>query len=375
MNKSRVADHILLLLAIKPPNKLVDLDHILDKVSRNSGVSRKEIIQNLNNLVKQGLVGTRDKKYFINETGRKKAWSLVYDPEMVLSYRLVLLARNYYPKISSLILPFLKNRPVSVVKVFSDERNPINKIKPIFSRYRKMKPRIYNWIDSYEDLIKYIDMHAIDFIPYVHKLKQSYPDWLVIDIDAGEDIKNAGQLGFELIKEVTKETYLIAKDELYLNPYIKFSGSRGFQIWITFTEKIGNFDAYRKGVSVIRDLVEDALKGRYNELKEKYGSLISEPITTSIVAKKEMRRKQILLDPSSMKKEGDVRAAWSMHHKTGLISVPVYYSDLKDFTEKSARVETVLKKYNELRDAFKLEPSDPSKILKLITKRSLLDFI
>ncbi len=375
MNKNRVADHILLLLAIKPPGKLVELDHILDKVKRNSGASREEIFSNLKDLISQGLVGVKNDMYFITDSGRDKAWNLVYDPDMVLSYRLVLLARHYYPKICELILPFLKDRPVSVVKVFSDERDPIHKIKPIFSRYRKMKPRSYNFVNSCEELLKYVDIHAIDFIPYVHKLRQNYPDWLVIDIDAGDEIKNAGQSGFALIKEVVKETYIVARDQLHLNPYIKFSGSRGFQIWITFTQKLGGFDAYRKAISVIRDLVEDALKGRYDELKEKYGTLISDPLTTSTVAKKEKRRKQILLDPSSMKEEGDVRAPWSIHHKTGLVSVPVYFSDLENFTLDFARAEIVLERRAQLKDAFKLEPSDPSKLMKLIGKGSLLYFI
>ncbi len=375
LKSKRVDDHILMLLAIKPPGKLVELDHILEKVGRNSGSSREEIISTLKDLIKQGLVMMRENKYSITEEGRRKAWSLVYDPDMVLSYRLVLLARFYYPKISGLILPFLKNRPVSVVKVFSDENDPINKIKPIFSRYKKAKPKIYNFINTRDDLMRYVDMHAIDFIPYVHKLNQNHPDWLVIDIDAGEAIKNAGSLGFNLIKEVTKETYIIMNDILNLNPCIKFSGSRGFQIWVSFIKPLGNFDDYRKSISVIRDLVENSIKGKIDDLKEKYGSLISEPLTTSTVAKKEKRKNQILLDPSSMKEEGDVRAPWSMHHKTGLVSVPVHFSNLEKFTPDNARVEIVVENHEYLQEAFHLEPSDPSKLIKYLGKGGLLKFI
>lgn len=372
----RVKDHILLLLAIKPPNKLVEINHILEKVGRNSGASKKEIISALNELIKEGLVEIKGRDaYVITDNGREIAWKLVYDPEMVLSYRLVLLARRYYPEISSLILPFLKGRPVSVVKVFSLETDPIHQIKPIFSRYKKMKPRIYNFINTYEDLMRFVDIHAIDFIPYVHRLYQDYPDWLVIDIDAGEDIKNAGMLGFNLIKEIVKETYIVMKDELNLKPCIKFSGSRGFQIWTTFSEKIGDFETYRKAVIVIRDLTEKRIKSRLDELREKYGDLVSDPITTSTVAKKEKRRKQVLLDPSSMKKEGDVRAPWSMHYKTGLVSLPVYLEDIDEFRIDDARVDRVLHNYASLTNAFKLSPSDPSKLLKYLKKGSLLDFI
>ena len=362
--EKRVKDRVLLLLAIKPAGKMVSLDHIVEKVSRDCRASKQEIISALNELIREGFARKIRDGYAITEEGRKEAWRLAYDDEMNLSYRLVLMARFYYPQISDLILPFLRDRPVSVVKVFSDESDPIHKIKPVFSRYAKFKPKKYHFINTEHDLMRYINMHAIDFIPYVHKININYPDWLIIDLDAGEDIKNAGELGFSLIKDVTLETYYVMRDELNLNPYIKFSGSRGFQIWVAFTKPLGTFDIYRSSVNVIRDLVEEHLKDKYNELKEKYGDLIYEPITTATVAKKELRKRQILLDWSSLKPEGDVRAPWSMHHKTGLVSVPVHMRDLKDFKPEEARVEVVVLKRNFLQEAFRMEPSDPSELVK-----------
>jgi len=374
LRNRRVKDHILLLLAIKPPEKIVDIDHIVEKVSRNSGATKSEIVNELNELIKDGYVKVEKNGYAITDLGRQSAWRLAYDPEMTLSYRLVLLARFYYPRISDIILPFLRERPVSVVKVFSDENDPIRKIKPIFSRYRRLKPKTYHFINTKKDLIRYVDMHAIDFIPYVHRVNKDYPDWLVIDIDAGDDIKNAGDLGFQYIKEIVKETYIVMRDELRLTPYIKFSGSRGFQIWVTFTKPLGRFEDYRKSVNIIRDIVENRLRDRYDTLREKYGDLVYEPITTSTVAKKELRKKQILLDWSSMKEEGDVRAPWSMHYKTGLVSVPLYLKDLDDFSPDDARVEKVVEMRDRLRDAFAMAPSDPSELLKKLGKSGLLAF-
>jgi len=370
----RVKDHILLLLAIKPFTKIVELDHIIEKVSRNSGASREVIISTLNELLKEGLVRKVKDGYVITDNGRRLAWDLVYDENLTLSYRLVLLARYYYPKMGDLLLPFLKDRPVSVIKVFSDEKDPIRRIKPIFSRYKKMKPRTYHLISTIEDLLRYVDMHAIDFIPYVHRIGNDYPDWLIIDIDAGEEIKKAGDLGFAYVKEITKETFLVMKEELRLTPCLKFSGSRGFQIWVSFHEPIGKFEEYRKCVTVIRDLVESHLETRYNELKEKYEEIFYTPITTSTVAKKEARKKQILLDWSSMKEEGDVRAPWSMHYKTGLISVPLRIDDIDKFQIDAARVENVVKNRANFENVFHLEPSDPTELKKLLMRTGLLRF-
>ncbi|MHA1609891.1 MAG: DNA primase small subunit domain-containing protein, partial [Candidatus Njordarchaeales archaeon] len=169
-NDKRVTDRVLLLLAIKPPEKLVEFSHIYEKVSRDCGASKKEVIDALEDLLTIGLAERVKGMYRVTEEGRKEAWRLAYDPEMNLSYRLVFLARFYYPKIADMILPFLRNRPITVVKVFSDDKDPIRNVKPIFSRYAKLKPKRYNFINSFDDLMRYVNAHAIDYIPYVHRL-------------------------------------------------------------------------------------------------------------------------------------------------------------------------------------------------------------
>ena len=369
-----VRKEVLLLLAIKPPGKKVELDHIIEKISRDTKASKNEIMSVLKELISEGLAKRLEDKYIITEEGRKEAWKLRYDENLNLSYRLVLLARYYYPKVVNAILPFLRDRPVSVVKIFSDELDPIHKVKPIFSRYAKMKPKKYHFINTERDLMRYVDMHAIDFIPYVHKAGQDYPDWLIIDIDAGDAIKDAGELGFNFIKRVTQEIYLTMKEDLDLIPYIKFSGSRGFQIWVSLEKPIGKFDDYRKAVIEIRDLVEDRLKNRMNELKDEFGELVRFPITTATVAKREERKYQILLDWSSLKKEGDVRAPFSMHYKTGLVSVPVAFDELMSFTPEKAKVEVVAKRVNDLIKYFEMKKSPTIKLEKIIGKGTLLAF-
>lgn len=369
----RVRERILLLLAIKPERKTVDFDHIYEKVSRDSGASKDEIIEELNRLISEKLVEKVGDKYRITQAGRKKAQSLADDPEMNLSYRLVLKARHYYPKIAPYILRFLVNRPVSVIKVFSDERNPLNKVKPIFSRYKKFKPKTYNYVKDSKDLMRYVDMHAIDFIPYVHKEKNNYPDWLIVDLDAGDDIKNSGEIGFDLVKEIAKIATDVMIKEYNLKPYVKFSGSRGFQIWVAFEKPLGDFGTYRNAVIIIQRKVEEIIEeNHFNELKDKYGDLVTKPLTTSTVAKKGERSKQILFDWSSLKPEGDVRAPFSIHYKTGLVSAPVPRNEITKFETSQADYKVVIKRAEELYEAFKLEPSPINKIDKELKKFTLL---
>jgi len=371
MRNKRVRDRVLFLLAIKPPGKKVDFDHIYEKVHRDSKATRNEIENALNELITEGLAEKANSEFLITEEGRKKAWNLAFDPEMNKSYRYVYIARWYYKHVEDLILPFLKHRPVSVVKVFSDEKDPINKVKPIFARYAKQKPKKYNYINTHEDLWNYIDMHAIDFIPYVHSQPRSqYPDWFVIDVDAGDTIKSAGKLGFQLIKEVTVEIYNTLREEFYIDPCIKFSGSRGFQIWATFDKPLGNFDVYRDAIKVVQKEVEKRLSERYDEFREKYGTIIDIPITTSEVAHAEKRTRKILLDWSCLKLEGDVRAPWSLHWKTCLVSVPVSPKDIDKFDIDKADPIKVVENLEHLRGLFDLKPSEPS-LLKKSTRPSL----
>lgn len=366
MMEKRIRDRVLLLLAIKPPGKTVSLNHIHEKVNRDCNASREEIIQAINELIRENLVQRKEDNYAVTEEGRKAAWNLAFDPQMNRSYRQIYIARWYYEHVESLILPFLIKRPVSVVKIFSDESDPINKVKPIFSRYAKQKPKEYNYINSSADLWRYIDAHAVDFIPYVHsRIDQEYPDWFIVDIDAGDAIKSS-ENGFELIKEITKETYLTLYEEFDIQAYIKFSGGRGFQIWATFDRPLGSFETYRDAVKLLQRFVEKRLENRYEELRRKYESIFDVPITTSDVAHTEKRARKILLDWSSLKPEGDIRAPWSMHWKTGLISVPVDYKRIQTFKVEDANPIKVVQNIKILERLFELKPSNSTTLRKVL---------
>lgn len=370
MNDS-IKDNILLLLAIKPEEKIVPLEHIYEKVHRDTHADKNIILKALNELIDAGLVEEVPGGYRITPTGRIESLELAFKPSLNKSYRLVLTARWYYKFTEKLILPFLIGRPVSLVKVFSDDRDPINKVKPIFSRYAKQRPKVYNYINSSKDFWRCIDAHAIDFIPYVHANPDAqYPDWFVIDIDAGESIKNAGEKGFELIKEITLIAYYTLLDDFEIKASIKFSGSRGFQLWAVFDQPLGAFDVYRDAIKVVQREVEKNLEDYYDDLKARYGTLIEFPITTSDVANATKRRNKILFDWSSMKKEGDVRAPWSIHWKTELISVPVDPKKLADFTIDQADPRSVISKLDEIRHLFNLKISTPV-LLKKATRPSL----
>lgn len=366
-------ERILLLLAIKEKGRKIDFSHIAEKVIRDEGnITEKEVSETLKGLVSKNLVLKVNNTYAITDEGRRFLYTRLSEVEdkLNLSYRLVLRAKNYYPKAASYILPFLKDRAVSVVKVFSNEKDPINKIKPLFVRYAKYKPKkVFIQINSEKDILRFVAMHAIDFIPYVHRIDCNEPDWLILDLDAGEKFLRYKNF-FELVKIVAKYTVEVL-EEYEIKACLKFSGSRGMQIWASLDNsglKGDIFALYRKFSVYIQAEVEKKIQSLPKEILNEFYKVTpkGKPITTSTVAKKHERSDQILIDWSSMKKHGDVRAPFSMHYKTGLVSCPIEIDKLDKFRIEDAKPEVVAKNLEKLSKAFELRPCSPEKLVKKV---------
>lgn len=369
-----VEDRVLLLLSIKEKGKFIDFNHIAEKVIRDEKgkITPHQLRQVIDKLISEGLVkAERGEHYAITERGYQLISERLREvgDDLNLSYRLVFKAKQYYPLVAETLVYYLKDRPTSVVKVFSDEEDPIHRIKPLFVRYAKYKPKPVNiFINSSQELLRYVDDHAIDFIPYVHKQDAKMPDWLVIDMDAGPKFWLHPK-GFDLIKVIANSVAEVLEENNVI-PYLKFSGSRGIQIWASFKRedlpKVDDYFAlYRKLAMLIRDLTEQKLQNLPSNTLDEFYKVVAKgkPITTSQVAKKEEREDQVLLDWSSMKPAGDVRAPFSLHHKTGLISCPIKRKEIFAFTPDQAEPQKVAERVEELFEAFKLEPSTPTRLL------------
>jgi|Deesub1362A_J573_1020465.scaffolds.fasta_scaffold00016_32 DNA primase/predicted transcriptional regulator len=360
-------DRILLLLAIKEKGKRINFEHIAEKVIRDEQgkISEKEVKETLEELLKKQMVSEKNRMYAITEKGRATILEKLKDieNELNLSYRRVLVAKDYYPSVAEAMVPYLKERATSTVKVFSDEKDPFNNLKPLFVRYSRYKPKKTPIIiETVDELLRYVNAHAIDFIPYVHKLNSSEPDWLILDLDAGLEFRRH-EKGFDLVKLAAKKVIEVLEYH-EITPCIKFSGSRGIQIWAALDNgKLppgDKFAQYRNLAIVIQRMTEQAIQD--SDVADEFYQITkkNKPITTSTVAKKEERADQILIDWSSMKPNGDVRAPFSIHYKTGLVSCPISKHHLIDFKISEAEPKTVAENINKLRKDFEIVKSDPS---------------
>lgn len=332
-------------LAIKRAGRFVDLPHIQEKISRDAGrkFSEEETRQLLESLVKKGLLVEKAGEYSISDQGREyfeKRWRLVKE-ELNQDYLKVYRAKRYYPHVAETLLEFCRDRWVSVFRLFTGRA----------WLQRKLGPR-YITIRSWRDIERWLDVHGIDFIPYLHRIGSDRPDWLVIDFDAGK----------EVTLEETKKVVLVAHEILMdygVEPAIKFSGSRGFQIWARFKAHELPSDYQPKRLRSERR--ERNYFGFYADIVRFVESRVAEKLpglTTSETAKKEERVRKVLLDASIIKPMGDVRAPYSMHYKTGLISLPLAVKDLMKFDLGQADPDLVVERYRARGNEFQLKECD-----------------
>lgn len=355
MAKAAPEDHALMTLAIKRRGKFVDLPHIQEKLTRDAGrkFSEKEALELLNSLIDKGLAEEKAGEYAITDAGREyfdRRWREIRE-ELNQDYLKVYRAKQYYPNVIDALLEFCRDRYVSVFRLFT-ERAWLQ---------RKLGPK-YITVKSAKDVQRWLDVHGIDFIPYIHRIGEDKPDWFVIDFDAGRRVT------MEQTKEVVKKAHEVLRG-YGAEPAIKFSGSRGYQIWAQFKPhelprdyrplelKAGKrernpFNFYADIVRFVEARVAESLPG----------------LTTAETAKKEERVDKVLLDASIIKPMGDVRAPYSMHYKTGLISMPLEFKELGRFKPEDADPELVAERYRKRGNEFVLEPTDGGELFEAVVE-------
>ncbi len=342
------------MLSMKPKGKMVDFNHIAEKFGRDLKIFEREKIKSIiDDLVKRGFIQIKNGLYGASEKGReffkKELKKVEKDLEKINKcWLLIYKSKQYYPVVKDTILKFCKDRYVGFYCVFTQKR--------FFRRdFKGRKIVIRNW----KDLEFFVNMHCIDIIPCVHRIGSEKPDWLVIDIDPGSKID------FSETKEIAKFAYKLM-EKLDLNPVIKFSGSRGFQIWSSIEDfeipkwyRPLQLKSQRKREISYFSLFSDFVRVIQKEIDKKFPGLTS----SSPLQKDESK---ILIDPSSMKRLGLVRSPYSIHSKSGLVSLPISYKEIERFKFDDACIEKALERYNKKGNEFELKSSSPSKLLEIL---------
>lgn len=157
---------------------------------------------------------------------------------------------NYYNEIQDWILPYVRNRPLSIVRCpeglngecFYQKHLPHVKSKELKAIVIQEKSKMANmpYLDSIEGLIELVQINALELHPWSARIDNiEKPDYLTFDLDPGEGV---------IWKEMVRAAFHIKEEfeTLGLQTFVKTTGGKGLHIVIPIQrrydwETTGNF--------------------------------------------------------------------------------------------------------------------------------------
>ena len=246
---------------------------------------------------------------------------------------------EYYKAVSTLILPYLKDRPESFRRYPNGikgsaffQKNFINQPDWIHTEeiQHSDKKVQYIIIDDEKSLLYAVNLGCIDLNPFNSRIQSLHnPDYLIIDLDAkGVD--------FEYVIEVAQHFYKLLK-KLDIPSFCKTSGATGMHIYIP-TEALYTYEEVRDFASMLTMIIAHKL-----------------PDITSIERSPQKRKGKIYLDAFQNGFGQTVAAPYSVRPVEGAcVSTPLKWTEVKkglhptNFTMKD-----VLSRFKKIGDIFK----------------------
>lgn len=263
----------------------------------------------------------------------------------------------YYEAIAPFILPYLKDRPLSMNRMpdgitgmnfFQKNNDHLPEWVPHADIFSDSNNEDLRWIvgGDLNTLLYIVQLGSIEINPWNSRVKQlDNPDWIVVDLDPEG-------IGFEKVIEVAHTVKEVC-DEWDIPTYPKTSGKTGIHIYIPMGAKY-TFEQAKN----LAHLIVLEVHAR-------------QPKITSVERSPEKRKRKIYLD-FLQNREGQTLAAPYSARPTpdASVSMPLHWSEVKtglkptDFTIKNAPAR--LKKVGDLWKPTLGKGVDLAKILKKI---------
>ena len=244
----------------------------------------------------------------------------------------------YYEKVAPYILPYLKNRPITLHR-FPDgitgsdfyQKNIENPPKGIKTVPVTHEGKVTNYllIDSVKSLLYAIQLASIDLHPFLaRKNSLDAPDYCVIDLDPHD-------IAFDAVVEAALEVHALL-DAIGVAHYCKTSGGKGLHILIPLKGKY-SFDQSKQFAELICHIVHKKL-----------------PKTTSLERKSEKRPKKIYLDYLQNRPGQSIAAPYSVRPRPGAtVSTPITWKEVTKSLDPAAfTIETVPARLEKIGDTF-----------------------
>jgi bifunctional non-homologous end joining protein LigD len=249
---------------------------------------------------------------------------------------------NYYYQVAPYILPYLKDRPQSML------RHP-DGINGFSFFYKNIKGKAPEWVETYKyyseadqeekeylvakdesSLLYMASLGCIEMNPWHSKAThEDFPDWCIIDLDPAKNTFN------EVIEAalVTKDVL----DELGVKGYPKTSGSTGIHIYIPLGAKY-SYEQSKEFARTIATLVHQRI-----------------PKFTSIERAVKNRKGKMYIDFLQNRPQATVSAPYSVRPKPdATVSMPLEWFEVKKGLKMSDfHIHNAVERIRSIGDLFK----------------------
>ena len=228
---------------------------------------------------------------------------------------------NYYISISNLMLPFVKNRLLSVIRCHKGANNqcffkkhPTNDIDMVNTFNDEDEE--YFYIKTQTELVYQAQMGTLEFHTWASNVnKNEKPNIMVFDLDPDE------KLSLQKLRDAVLKVKSIL-DDLNLKSFLKTSGGKGYHIVVPFKSS-KNWDSFYSFARQIASLAEN-----------KWPKVF----TTNI--KKAERKGKIFLDYLRNNRGSTCVAPYSLRARdTASISLPISWKNLKNIAPNEVTIK------------------------------------
>lgn len=160
---------------------------------------------------------------------------------------------NYYVSVAKIMLPFVKDRLLSVVRCHEGiDKDCFFKKHPNADtnvHIKKDGNEEYFFIKDELELVNQVQLGTLEFHTWASEVqKLEKPNVMVFDLDPDENLSHSNVVdAVEKVKNVL--------DELSLQSFLKTSGGKGYHIVVPF-EDVKNWDTFYAFSKLIAELVE-----------------------------------------------------------------------------------------------------------------------
>ena len=247
---------------------------------------------------------------------------------------------NYYVKVAESMLPFAKNRLLSVIRCHNDiddkfyKKHPTN--EPNIASFSKNGEDFF-CIKKEIDIITQVQMGTIEFHINGSNINNiGKPNLMVFDLDPDEKLSiKQLQQGVLDLKQIL--------DELKLKSFLKTSGGKGYHIVVPF-KKSKDWKSFENFSKQVAEYLESLYPKKY---------------TTNI--RKADRKGKIFIDYLRNQESATCVAPYSLRARKGVgISMPIDYKELFDVAPNEITIFNVNKRLNKKspwKDFFNIEQS------------------